>query len=171
MIVADASPLIALAKLGRLTLLPDLYGDVLIGPAVEAETITAGRAIRALGVEQIEAAVATGWLQITRLSTREDGLLQRFMAYSRLDRGEAESIALADARGLPLIVDDKEARAVAAVNGVAHVGTAGVLLEACLRRHLALGELETTLRDLTEILWLSPAVVAEVLRLAREAGP
>ena len=93
------------------------------------------------------------------------------MAYSRLDRGEAESIALADARGLPLIVDDKEARAVAAVNSVVHVGTAGVLLEACLRRRIDLGELEATLQDLTEVLWLSPAVVAEVLRLAREAGP
>ena len=171
MIVADASPLIALAKLGRLTLLRDLYGEVLIGSTFEAETITAGKAVRALGVEQIEAAVAIGWLRITRLSTKEDGLMQRFMAYSRLDRGEAESIALADARGLPLIVDDKEARAVAAVNSVAHVGTAGVLLEACLQRHLDLGELEATLRDLTEILWLSPAVVAEVLRLAREAGP
>ena len=171
MIVADASPLIALAKLGRLTLLRDLYGVVLIGSTVEAETVTAGRAVRALGVEQIEAALADGWLQTTRLSAQEDGLMQRFMAYSRLDRGEAESIALANARSLPLIVDDKEARAVAAVGSVAHVGTAGVLLEACLRRRLDLEELETTLRDLTQILWLSPAVVAEVLRLARGAAP
>ena len=139
MIVADASPLIALAKLGRLTLLRDLYGKVLIGSTVEAETVTAGRAVRALGVEQIEAAMADGWLQTTRLSTQEDGLMQRFMAYSRLHRGEAESIALANARGLPLIVDDKAARAVAAMGSVAHVGTAGVLLEACLRRRLELG--------------------------------
>ena len=48
--------------------------------------------------------MADGWLQTTRLSTQEDGLMQRFMAYSRLHRGEAESIALANARGLPLIV-------------------------------------------------------------------
>ncbi len=171
MIVADASPLIALAKLARMTLLRDLYGEVIIGSTVEAETVTAGRAVRALGVEQIEAALADGWLQTTHLSAHEDSLMQRFVIHSRLDRGEAESIALATARGLPLIVDDKEARAVASAASVAHVGTAGVLLEACLRRRLELGELEAIIRDLTRILWLSPAVVAEVLRLAREARP
>ena len=96
-------------------------------------------------------------------------MMQNLIARSRLDRGEAESIALAQARDLRLIVDDKEARAVAALRGVAHVGTVGVLLEAYLRRCLDTGELEATLRDLSQILWLSPAVVAEVLRLAREA--
>ena len=170
MTVADASPLIALSKLQRLGLLRDLYGEVLIGSAVEGETIIAGRAVHALGVEQIEAAVADGWLETTRLSAQEDGLMQNLISHSRLDRGEAESIALAQARDLPLIVDDKEARAVAVVAGVAHVGTVGVLLEAYLRRCLDLDELEVTLLDLSEILWLSPAVVAEVLRLAREEG-
>ena len=42
------------------------------------------------------------------------------------------------------------------------------MLEAYLQRRMDLGELETTVRDLSQILWLSP-VVAEVLRLAREA--
>ena len=36
MIAADASPLIVLAKLQRLGLLNDLYGEVLIGPVVKA---------------------------------------------------------------------------------------------------------------------------------------
>ena len=95
--------------------------------------------------------------------------MQRLMSRSRLGPGEAESIALAGVRILRLIVDDKEARNVAAVQGVEHVGTAGVLLHAYRRERLDLGELETTLRDLSQILWLSPVVVAEVLRLAREA--
>ncbi len=59
------------------------------------------------------------------------------------------------------------------------------MLEAYRQRHMDLGELETTVRDLSQILWLSPVettvrdlsqilwlspvVVAEVLRLAREA--
>ena len=43
------------------------------------------------------------------------------------------------------------------------------MLEAYLQRRMDLGELETTVRDLSQILWLSPVVVAEVLRLAREA--
>lgn len=87
--------------------------------------------------------------------------MQGLTRRSRLDRGEAESSALAN---------DKEARSVAAVAGVAHLGTAGTLLEAHLRQCLDLGALEGTLRDLSQILWISPAVVAEVLRLAREAN-
>ena len=169
MIVADASPLIVLAKLQCLRRLNDLYGEVLIGPIVKAETIDAGRAIHALGVEQVEAALEDGWLQMVRLSAEERNLMQRLTRRSRLNQGESESIALASIRGLRLIVDDKEARSVAAVAGVEYQGTAGTLLEAYLREHLDLGELEALLRDLSQILWISPGVVAEVLRLAREA--
>ena len=169
MIVADASPLIVLAKLQRLRLLNDLYGEVLIGPVVKAETIDSGKAIRASGVEQLEAALEAGWLRTVRLTAQERGLMHRLTRRFHLGRGEAESIALASVRELRLIVDDKEGRNVAVVAGIEHVGTVGAALEAYLRRHLDLGELETALRDLGRILWLSPAVVAEALRLVREA--
>ena len=88
---------------------------------------------------------------------------------SGLGSGEAESIALAGVRRLRLIVDDKQARSVAAAAGIEHVGTAGILLEAYLRGRYDMDGLEAALGDLSRVLWLSPAVVAEVLRLAREA--
>ena len=95
--------------------------------------------------------------------------MQRLTRRSRLDQGESESIALASIRDLRLIVDDKEARSVAEAAGIEYLGTAGTLLEAYLLQHLNLGELEVLLRDLSQILWISPAVISEVLRLAREA--
>ena len=168
MIVADASPLIVLAKLQRLGLLNALYGEVLMGSVVKAETIDEGRAVHALGVEQIEVAMEDGWLQTVRLTAKERDLMHRLTERSRLDHGEAEAIALASVRGLRLVVDDKEARSVAAAAGVEHVGTAGTLLEAYFQKRLNLGELEVMLRNLSQILWLSPAVVAEILRLARK---
>lgn len=167
-VVADASPLIALAKLHRLWLLNDLYGAVLICPAVKEETVDAGRAVRAKGVEQIEAALEDGWLRPACLTAPERDMTQRLIGRTRLGRGETESIALASARRLRLIVDDKEARSVAAAARVEHLGTAGTLLEAHLRQRLDFGELEAALSDLADVLWLSPAVVVEVLRLARE---
>lgn len=170
MIVADASPLIVLAKLRRLELLYDLYGEVLIGPVVKAETIDAGHAIRARGVEQLEHALENGWLQVVCSTAEERSLMEGLVHRSRLDRGEAEAIAVASIRDLRLIVDDKEARSVAMAAGVKIVGTAGVLLEACLEARLDLEELEAVLQDLVQVLWISPAVVAEILRLARETG-
>ena len=50
---------------------------VLIGPVVKAETIDAGQAVRAQGVEQLEAALAAGWLQTVHLTAQELGLMQR----------------------------------------------------------------------------------------------
>lgn len=169
MILADASPLIVLAKLRRLELLYELYGEVLIGPVVKAETIDAGHAIRARGVEQLENALERGWLQVACPTAGERSFMEGLVRRSRLDQGEAEAIAFASTRDLRLIVDDKEARSVAAAAGVTIVGTAGVLLEACLGAHLDRTELEVVLQDLVQVLWISPAVVAEILRLAREA--
>jgi predicted nucleic acid-binding protein len=167
--VADATPLIALARIQRLECLRELYDQVLIGSVVKAETIDAGRSVRAHGVEQIEAAVDAGWLTIASSTEAESDLAQRLTQRSRLHRAEAESIALARVRKLRLVVDDKEARSVAGTVGVQPVGTAFLLLEAHRRRGLGPDALEKTLRDLGRILWLSPSVVAEVLRRARQA--
>ena len=51
MIVADASPLIVLVKLKQMEILHNLHGEVIVGPVVQAETVEAGNAIRALVVE------------------------------------------------------------------------------------------------------------------------
>ena len=70
-----------------------------MGSVVKAETIDAGRAVHALGVEQLEAAMEDGWLQTVRLTEEERDLMQRLTERSRLDQGEAEAIALASVRG------------------------------------------------------------------------
>jgi predicted nucleic acid-binding protein len=77
MIIADASVLIALAKMRRLDLLKLIYGDALIGPQVKAETVDAGKRISAPGVERIERALDDGWLQVARLSSKEKNTAQR----------------------------------------------------------------------------------------------
>lgn len=169
MIVADASVLIALSKMKRLRLLKDLYGDVLMGPVVNAEVVDKGRAISALGVEQVEKAVEDGWIQVVRISTKGKRLEERILAKSQLHAGEIEALALASSRGLRLIVDDKEARAHAETMNLDYVGTAAVLLEAFLEGHLNFEEIEDAVNDLSRTMWISPAVVAEILKRAREA--
>ncbi len=65
-------------------------------------------------------------------------------------------------------MDDKEARSVAGALGLDFVGATGVLLEAFLEEHLDLEGLEGALMDLSRVTWLSPGVVATVLKVARE---
>src|ERR1019366_9018173 len=113
MIVADATVLIVLAKMRRLDLLGVVHGEVVIGPIVKAETVDAGKRISAVGVHRIEKAMDDGGLQVTEMSSREKRTAQTIIAKSRLDAGEAESIALASSRRLMVILDDKEARSFA----------------------------------------------------------
>lgn len=169
MIIADASVLIALAKMRRLDLLHSVYGDVLIGPQVKAETVDAGKRILAPGVERIEKALDDGWLQVARLSSKEKSTAQSIVSKGGLDAGEAESLALASSRKLMVILDDRAARSFAEVTGVTFIGTAGLLFHAFLKKHLTLTELEGAVEALSQTIWLAPTVVAEVLKKAREA--
>ncbi|HXV64804.1 MAG TPA: hypothetical protein VEK15_29165 [Vicinamibacteria bacterium] len=168
MIVADASVLIALAKMKRIELLHRMYGKVLMGPLVKAEVLDKGRLISAPGVEQLERAVESGWIEAVRLSPRERRVQQGILSKTRLHGGEAEALALADSRKLHLIVDDKEARALADAMGLSYLGTAAVLLRAFLERHFGFEELEDAVTALSRTIWISPAVVAEILKRARE---
>jgi predicted nucleic acid-binding protein len=169
MIIADASVLIALAKMRRLDFLKLVYDDVLIGPQVKAETVDAGKRSSAPGVERIEKALDDGWFQVVRLSSKEKNTANSIVSKGGLDAGEAQSIALASSRRLMVIIDDRAARSFAEVMGVAFLGTAGMLYQGFARKQLTLAELEDAVEELSKTIWLAPAVVAEVLKKAREA--
>lgn len=167
-VVVDASVLIALAKIGRADVLRAVYGYALLGPVVKEEVLDRGKAVGARGVEHVEAAIAAGWLRVVRPVRAERERTRSLVGTTRLDPGEAEAIALAWRRKLLLVVDDKEARHTADALGLTYLGTVGVLLEAYRGGHFSLPAFEDMITDLTKILWLSPGVVATVLRRARE---
>lgn len=123
-IVADAGPLIGLARIGLLSLLQDLYGTVVIPTAVSVElrTIEDRPGSRAL-----LKALEEGWLQPEEI--RPSGDLEILLQV--LGRGEAEAILLADQRPCRfLFLDEKRGRAVARRRGIQVVGTGGILLAA-----------------------------------------
>lgn len=168
MIVTDASTLITLSKMGRLGLLKEVYGEVVIGPVVKAEVVDKGKAISAPGVEQVERAMEEGWIRMAKPNARERRMSQRLLRSTKLDEGEAEALALAQSRRLTLIVDDKEARTMAAILGIEYLGTAGVVMEAYIRGMISLEELEEWVREVSKVMWLSPEVVADILKRAKE---
>jgi predicted nucleic acid-binding protein len=123
--VVDASPLVFLAKLGRLDLLRSGADTVFIPPAVLTE-IHAKQDQATRAIEQAH----RSWLRIRSVSYREavDILL------ADLGLGEAEVIALARETGADRVVlDDLDARRRARRLGLDLVGTVGLLLAARLR--------------------------------------
>jgi predicted nucleic acid-binding protein len=120
-IVADSSPLIALAVIDQLDLLPNLYKRVLIPPAVWDEVTVKG--IRMPGAQSVS---QVQWLEIESPSVENVSALSILV-----DRGEAEALALA--QSIPdsiILLDDAQARRVAERLGIPRIGTLGILRRA-----------------------------------------
>lgn len=120
-VVSDSSPLIALASVHHLGLLPALYGRVAIPEAVRDEV--AGDILNRSGSREI---LEADWIEVVPAADTID----LYLARTLVDPGEAEAIGLAiqlDAE--LLIVDDRRARDLAETMGLRVTGVVGVLLE------------------------------------------
>ena len=121
-VVSNTSPLTNLAAIGQFHLLHDLYGELHIADGVWAELNAGG--YRWPGRDAVAAAA---WIQRHRVNNPAlVALLQR-----DLDRGEAETIALAlDLQADLVLLDEREGRRIAQRMGLSMIGVIGILLEA-----------------------------------------
>jgi predicted nucleic acid-binding protein len=160
LIVADAGPLIGLARGDWLWLLQRLYRRVLIPPAVRDELeLEAPRP----GSSALFQATQDGWLVTATPPERQE----KTPLAEILDPGEAEAILLAEARGMRLLIDERRGRAVARRRGVTVIGTGGVLLRA--KQAGLVEELSPILDQLaTHGYRLSPRLRKEILSRAGE---
>lgn len=162
-VVADAGPLIGLARIDRLSLLDSLYGAVVIPECVRDELcLDSDRP----GSRALSAAFAAGTIQVQALALDAGPELARLSLL--LDPGESAAIVLAEQIGCRfLLIDERRGREIARRRGISVVGVAGLLLAA--KRAGRLDSLAPTLTELSRQGYrLSDALVAEVLRLANE---
>jgi len=122
-VVSNTSPLSNLAIIGRLALLRDQFGAVLVPSAVRREL----NLLRHSGAARLlDASFGDGWLQVAPL-------LQPVPAYlgAGFHAGEAEALALASERRADIVLlDDGDARRRAVEAGLRISGVLGVLLGA-----------------------------------------
>jgi len=119
-VVLDAGPLIALARIGKLDLLPALFDDIVVPPAVHREVTSDQTLPGAVAMER-----AAG-LKVAEVGDRE--AVERLA--SSLDAGEAEVLSLARELGATAVIDERRGRRLAAELGVPQTGTVGILLVA-----------------------------------------
>ena len=120
-VIADAGPLIALAKVGRLGLMKRLFGRVFTTVEVLAEL---GLANQAAGAAAIVQAFNASWL----VTLPQHPLA---VAHPFLDTGEASCIAAAARHAASvLVIDERLGRREARRLGIALTGTAGLLCAA-----------------------------------------
>ena len=117
-IIADSSPLIGLAKIGQLDLLPLLARRVMAPPAVWKEVVGAGSA--APGAQEV---AGRKWIEIV---TPEPATVAPLLIL--LGQGEAEAIALSQREtSAILLLDDLRARKIAARLNLRRMGTIALL--------------------------------------------
>lgn len=156
LLIADTSALVALASCDSLALLEPLLGTVRVPAAVFEECIIEGKP---------EATQLARFLadKVVRTDLRE-----LIIAVSGLGKGELEAMALLKQLAADrLLVDDHRARKVARCNGIAVIGSLGVLLEA--KRVGLVPALRPLLRTMGEAGgFYSEHLLAQALALADE---
>ena len=156
-LVANAGPLIALARIDRLDLLPAAYADVLIPAAVYREVT---RDPQLPGAREVAEA---DWL--VSVEVTDTGAVARMRFW--LDQGESEAIVLAQARDMPLAIDERRGRRIAASFSVQITGTVGILLAG---KRLGLVDQVSPLLDqlIQRGVRISTSLYESARRLARE---
>ena len=145
-VVSDSTCLIALERIQRLDLLPAVFEKVWVPTAVAREF---GQSLPWLLVKEPENAAAVAAFEML------------------VDAGEAAAIELAKELNCEVILDDRQARRLAAQQHVPCLGLLGVLLRA--KRGGKLDSLRPLIEGLrANQFFISEALMAEALRLAGE---
>ncbi len=166
MIVSDTTPLLHLARAGRLDLLPKLYGKVVVPPSVweEARGRDESRP-EAHGLEEAKDA----WLEVRSLSARDRRKSEALRRTAPVGRGEADAIALAELLKAAVLVDDRVAVDLARMRRLDTRWTTSVVLEAYRRGILDRKAARAAVEDLVVSgLWIRQDVLLRVLAILGE---
>ena len=137
-VIADAGPLIGLARIGRLDLRPRLFGTVSVTRWVADEVLNGGEFP---DLAALKAAFTEPWLQVADLADTDadadaEARLEECRALINLhqiDMGEASALVLAQQLATQgtaalLLIDEHRGRQAAQHCQVAIIGTAGLLV-------------------------------------------
>ena len=161
MIVADASPLIHLSKIGRLGLLKRLYGTILIPNGVWDEVVTQAKGRP--GASEVERGHAEGWIKTIGV------VVPKALETEGAFGADGEVIALAEKRQVPLLLNDRAVAAIARTHRVRVVWLTRALVEAIEKNVVSYEEASLILRELVRAgLRVRSEVLAEVFHLIED---
>jgi predicted nucleic acid-binding protein len=156
-VVLNNTPLVALWSIKRWELLNQLFDEIYIPLAVEAEFLATETESRRKDLSQ------ANWIQVTAVDNPRHA-----RSFIGLDQGEAETLALAvelDAR--LVIIDEVKGRKFAQRLGLPLTGTMGVLLLA--KENGLVEKIAPLIEQLQEVgFYITPELVTAVLSMADE---
>ncbi len=128
--VSNSTPLIYLAKIGRLNILRSVFEKIFIPEAVFEEAVIKGKALNISDAFIIERAIGA-WIIKEKVKPEIDAEYRFLDTNTKLGSGEKEAIKLCKQLNIKyLIADDKEARRVAKILNITPIGTCGIIIKA-----------------------------------------
>ena len=142
-VVSNATPLIYLAKAGRIDLLKKVFGQVFIPEDVKIEVVDRGKQLGEKDAYVVEKAIGEGWLKVLSVDIVEVPI--------KLDKGEEATLSLAKKLGLKVVlVDEAAARSAARLMDLTPRGTVFVFLKALEKNEIDLDEFLEALDELID---------------------
>jgi predicted nucleic acid-binding protein len=166
-VLCDSGPLIALAKVGRLRLLLDLWGIVHVTEEVYREAVAVGHALGAPDALSIRLFWQKHKLPVIAVPDR---VVAAYQPAITLDPGERATFVYAmTLKDVLVLVDDEDARTEARRLSLPVRGTIGILVEAHRRALLKLPEIELLFNEISARpdIWISAKLCARVLKSLR----
>jgi predicted nucleic acid-binding protein len=156
-VVSDSTPLIHIAKVGRLDILFSLYEEILITKEVCREVVEEG-----LILEQEDAVVIKEYIgkriHVKNASSSSRYLIEKYSIH----KGEADSIQLSMEINAMLLMNERDGRNAAKKEGIMVKGSIGVLFDALregvIDREEALSIL-SRFRDSPQDFWIEPDII------------
>ena len=155
-VVSNTTPILALLKLNRLSLLRQLYTEIYVPTAVFNE-IEAGKS-----KDYYEDLSKLDWVNIIEIGNKDGN------SFPDLDKGEAEAIALAlEMKADSILLDEKLGRFHAKNANLKVTGSIGILIRA--KKEGLVNTLKPLLDELTDKkVWVSDKLKKEILKIAGE---
>lgn len=168
-VASNSSPLIYLAKIGRLNLIKNVYGQIWIPEAVFNEAVTQGKILKITDASIIEEAVDK-WILKERISPETDLKYALLDDNNKIGQGEKQALKLCKQLNADIfIVDDKEARRVSRILKIKPIGTCGVLVQAHKKGLISTNEAQQILDDLIEAKFrIDPTVYRSIIKELRK---
>ena len=161
-VVANSGPIIALAKLGLLSLLRELYGNVIIPSTVYHEVVTKGLQRGEEDAQDVKLAINLGYIKVEYV---DESSISEEINKLPVHNGEKALIEFFLKHHADLaLLDDKLARDSAKKLGVKVKGTVGVIIDAYRNKLLNANDAEFIFKEIIsrDDIWIAKGLVNKV---------
>jgi len=151
LVASDATPLIYLARIGRIQLLKNLFQHIQVPNEVKVEVVDRGKEKNYPDAYVIEEAFNEGWITLGNLTRNNEKKASILVEAAGIDIGEAEAIMLTRQKAEEtILMDQAHARTVARQFGLKPKGTLYLIVVSARRGMLSKQDAKEDLSRLVE---------------------